>query len=290
MKDAGMADPGIHDALRQAFDRKESSSARTEETRAQTSTEGDLFTAFRDALARGRRGGPAGAEAPVPAPSAQLPNVDPAQRRAFTAVAENLRAFCAAGNRPSVVVTSATTGEGKTLCAVGLAAVLSEGPGPEVLLLEGDLRRPSLKRLFHMATDVSVEEVADGRASPARCAVGVQGVPRLFVAAAGGARADASLLCASTGFSALLAWAHESFAMTVVDTPAARVWPDACHLAREVGGAIVVVRSANVAEVRETIERIQSAGGRVLGVLPVGSAAEQFHDGLRGGALGRVRD
>jgi Mrp family chromosome partitioning ATPase len=244
-----------------------------------------MLGALRSAVERGA-GRPAGSLGE--APGARLPELPPDQRAAFGDLAKRVREMRLASGRPSVVVTAAETGEGKSLCAVGLAGALAQDPAKPVLLLDCDLRRPALRRMCGGTPEVGVEDVLEGRASIERALLPVDNSPALSVATVGGPREDAATLCVSNGMSALLESVHASFDITVIDTPAAAAYPDARHVARASGGVVVVARRAGAESVRRTVEALREAGGVVLGVVPMGEGAQRFSAGADGEARGVV--
>ena len=68
-----------------------------------------------------------------------------------------------------VMSSSALPGEGKTLTAANLALTLSESYQRQVLLIDADLRRPSVQRMFRVANVAGLNEVPASRTTTAAC-------------------------------------------------------------------------------------------------------------------------
>jgi Mrp family chromosome partitioning ATPase len=232
------------------------------------------------------------ARPPVPAgppkggATALLPEQSGEHRQAYADLAGRIAGLRLASGRRSVVVTSAETGEGKSLCAAGLAGAFAERTDGRVLLLECDFRAPSMAGLLDVDPSVSVDEVVEGRGALDGAVVPVADASELFVAAARGPRQEASRLCLSPGMSGLLQAAHGAYSMTVIDAPAALVYPDACRVARECGGTVVVARTAGPAAVRDSVAKLKASGAEVLGVVALGDAASRLYGDVEGSAGG----
>jgi capsular exopolysaccharide synthesis family protein len=138
----------------------------------------------------------------------------------------------------SLMLTSALPHEGKTLTAVNLALTLSESYARQVLLIDADLRRPSLHRLFGVSNEAGLgDALRDGGANLAVRQVS----PRLAVLPAGrpGPAPLAALTSARMGD--LIQRCANEFDWVLLDTPPVGLMPDAQLLARLTRAAILVI-------------------------------------------------
>jgi capsular exopolysaccharide synthesis family protein len=149
--------------------------------------------------------------------------------------------------RPSlaVAVTSAAPNEGKTTTSINLAAMLARLPGSSVLLLDADLRRPSVAKRIGL-----VDEADPGLAR-------VLGHPELVVddAVLPWPPLPLSVLAVDTreslplevlhspAFGALVHAARRAYRYVIVDTPPVVALPDARTLSTLVDGFLLVVRA-----------------------------------------------
>jgi capsular exopolysaccharide synthesis family protein len=178
-----------------------------------------------------------------------------------------------------VMTTSALPGEGKSLTAVNLALTLSGSYHRRVLLVDADLRRPTIQRTFGLTT---ISGLGDGmKASYDRPMPVIQLSDRLYILPAG--RPDPDPICGITSerMRRLIAQAATAFDWVLVDTPPVALLPDANLLASFVEGVLLVIRcgKAPFALVKRTLEAL--GHDRILGV--VMNAVDFAHDRNAGG-------
>ena len=164
-----------------------------------------------------------------------------------------------------VMVTSAMPGEGKTLTATNVALTLAESYKRQVLLIDADLRRPTLHSIFRLDTTLGL---GDGLLSTSESKMLVRQVsPRLAVLPAGRPSSDPMAGLTSDRMRRLIEEARQSFDWVILDTPPVMLLPDAHLLASMVEGAVMVVRANSTPF--ELIKRATDAIGRqrILGVV-----------------------
>jgi capsular exopolysaccharide synthesis family protein len=173
-----------------------------------------------------------------------------AESQAFHMLRTSLRYYNDNRDLGSVVITSAGPREGKTTVAWNLAAVSAQA-GEKVLLLEADLRQPSLAEHCRVHTERGVRDVLQGTASFAEVVNEVVVAPQtngsakpctLDVIVAGAVGGDVSALIESERMDSLIRQAQERYDLVVIDTPPMSVVPDAIPLMAKVGGVVVVTR------------------------------------------------
>jgi protein-tyrosine kinase len=138
----------------------------------------------------------------------------------------------------TLMVTSAVPREGKTLTATNLALTLSESYRRKVLLVDADLRRPSVHEIFKLANGVGLSEGL--RQDSAKLQL-VQVSPGLTVLPAGGATSDPMASLTSERMKTFVAEAAELFDWVILDTPPIGLLSDAQLLTALVDGVIVVI-------------------------------------------------
>jgi capsular exopolysaccharide synthesis family protein len=148
-------------------------------------------------------------------------------------------------------VVSATAGEGKSTVALGLAGALAREPGARVLLIEGDLKKPSLEAYLDIPRANGVAEWLTGSLAP----VPVRKVrPHdFFLLSCGRVPLGRPELLRSRRMTGLIQAARRSFDLVVMDcTPLIPV-VDAVLLQDVLDGFLLVIRARQ--SPRETIER-----------------------------------
>jgi succinoglycan biosynthesis transport protein ExoP len=164
------------------------------------------------------------------------------------------------------VFSSAIAGEGKTYSCARAAAALA-ATGTRVLLIDADLRRPTVADHFAIEGGVGLTEVMVGRATAEESIQTV--APNLSVLPAGSVPANPGELLASHAFAALLLAWREAYDVVLIDSPPVLPVADAVVLSRQATGTILVVDANRVKkpQVRHSVEAIELGGGRVVGAV-----------------------
>lgn len=162
----------------------------------------------------------------------------------FRLVRSNLQ-FATAGKENKVVmVTSNTSGEGKTFFSINLAASLTL-IGKKVALLELDLRMPSLSKQLGRSPGIGISDYLVGvkRVSLEDIVRPHAGVPGLYIASAGSLPPNPAELMASPALATLINSLKASFDYIIIDTaPVGRV-ADALSLSPLIDSTIYIVRA-----------------------------------------------
>ena len=167
-----------------------------------------------------------------------------------------------------LMVTSAQPLEGKTTTACNLAVALAYG-GAKVLLMDADMRRPSVHEAFGLVGGPGLADVLAERA-PLREAVTRVQSPSLWILPAGTPPTNPSELLSSSAMTGLAQQLRGGpFDWVVVDTPPVLAVTDAALLAKHATG-VVFVLGANMTRRRaaeRAIEMLVIAGPRILGAV-----------------------
>jgi len=197
-----------------------------------------------------------------------LPHVD-----SRSPISEAYRAFrtsllLASANSPKVIViTSTFAREGKTTTAVNLATVLAQ-MGKPVLLLDADLRRPRLQKVFkgkmnlglvnYLATNIPLEDVIQETE-----------VPHLSVVLSGPTPPNPSELLASDRMKHLIHEVRSKFAYVIFDSPPVMAVTDSIVLAASADGVVLCVHGGQTPRdiVQRAAERLRQSNIPVLGAI-----------------------
>jgi capsular exopolysaccharide synthesis family protein len=170
-----------------------------------------------------------------------------------------------------VAISSSEPGDGKTTIVANLGVSFAQ-TGRRTLLIDADLRRPGLTRLFDMKGDYGLTEVLRG---PGNCgelaaaAVRPSGHQALDVLPSGTRPLDPADLLSSGRFAELLAWAAARYDQVLVDSPPLLVASDAVVVGRMAGSLMLVVQPQKNHRrlVVRAVEEARSAGLNVIGVV-----------------------
>ena len=164
-----------------------------------------------------------------------------------------------------VMVVSAAPAEGKTLTAANLALTFSESYKRTVLLIDADLRRPSLHKVFR--TD-NARGLTEGLTAPEESKLPVRQVSeRLALLQAGQPNGDPMAGLTSERMRRVISEAREAFDWVIIDSPPVVLLPDANLLGAMVDGAVMVVKAGSTPY--DLVQRAIEAIGkdRILGIV-----------------------
>ena len=173
----------------------------------------------------------------------------------------------------SFVVTSAGKGEGKSSTAANLALLISRA-GKDVVVVDADLRKPSLAGYFNAEASYGLTNVLSGSAQLDDMLQQISG-ERITVLASGPVSRNPSEMLSSDAMEHLLTELHERFDIVIVDTPPVLAVTDALLAGKHTDGMIIVarMRSTTRSALRRSIEAIERVHARLLGVI-VNAAVE----------------
>ncbi len=142
----------------------------------------------------------------------------------------------------TLVVSSAGRGDGKTTTSLNIAGVLALKKGERVILVEADLRRPSLAPLLGLAPHLGLAEFLEEKCSLMEAVVQVEQIPGLYLLLAGSARLNPAELLDSDAWRRLCQTLRDQFTFTVLDAPPVAGVADYELLQVAADGIILVAR------------------------------------------------
>lgn len=167
----------------------------------------------------------------------------------------------------SILFTSATPGEGKSTTALHLAIAHAD-QGKRTLLVDADLRRPTLHKKLLVSSATGLANVLTGQCSWTEAVAEVPGMPNLSIIPAGPPSRRAADLIGS-GISDILDEAGRSFDLIIVDGPPLLGFAEPMQLAIAVDGVVVVAVAGetNLKAVGASITTLQRLRTNVLGLV-----------------------
>lgn len=176
--------------------------------------------------------------------------------------------FSSAGKAPKVILcTSATAQEGKTLSSANLAATMAQS-GSRVLLIDCDLRRPRLHKIFKISRDRGISNVLVGDC-PIDDVIIPTSLENLSMVPCGPIPPNPSELLGSLVMQRTLEELGTRFDRIILDTPPITAVTDAVLLGRFVDGVVLVVRAHKAARemVSNALKHMAGAKAHILGAV-----------------------
>ncbi|MBT2568946.1 polysaccharide biosynthesis tyrosine autokinase [Arthrobacter sp. ISL-85] len=199
--------------------------------------------------------------------AAQLHDAGGAMAEALRELRTNL-SFLDVDQPPRViVVTSSMQAEGKSTVTANLAVTMAAS-GENVVVVDGDLRRPTLMDVFNLVPGVGVTDVLTGTAELVDVLQPWGALPNLSVLGSGRIPPNPSELLGSRAMKNMLTTLAKD-AIVLIDAPPLLPVTDAAVLSRAADGAIVVIRTGKTTQEQldQSLGNLEKVKGRILGAV-----------------------
>ncbi len=170
-----------------------------------------------------------------------------------------------------LLVSSTMQGEGKSNLSSNLAVAVAQ-TGKKVLLIDGDLRRSRLHKVFKISPDKGLSNIWDSDTARADYASNVQpvaDVANLYVMTAGQRPPNPADLLNTPRLADFIAWAQKNYDTVLVDCPAILPVSDTMLWGRFIPRTIFVIKygKTNVRSAKMALDKLYKAGIKVLGAV-----------------------
>ncbi|MDD3225153.1 MAG: CpsD/CapB family tyrosine-protein kinase [Clostridium sp.] len=169
-------------------------------------------------------------------------------------------------NMDTILVTSSGPGEGKSTITANLALTVAE-TGKKVLLIDCDLRKPSIHKKFNISNNRGISNLLIGQHKFAD--VIQRYTENLYVLTSGTIPPNPSEMLSSRKMKAFLEEARKTFDFIILDTPPVIAVTDAQLLSTMVGGVLLVVASgqAEISATQRAKELLEQVKANIIGVV-----------------------
>ncbi|MEM4997268.1 CpsD/CapB family tyrosine-protein kinase [Priestia sp. SB1] len=167
----------------------------------------------------------------------------------------------------ALVVTSPQPGEGKSTITSNLAVVFAQ-QGKRVLLIDADLRKPTVHYTFNTENHVGLSNVLSRQATLQK-AVKASSQENLWILTSGPIPPNPSELLGSKSMNALLDEVKNKYDFVLLDSPPVLAVTDAQVLGNLTDGVVLVISSGNtkIDSARKAKELLENAKAKILGVV-----------------------
>jgi succinoglycan biosynthesis transport protein ExoP len=188
----------------------------------------------------------------------------------------------------TILVTSGGPGEGKTTAATALAEIMADG-GSRVLLVDADLRRPRIHKIFGIEPDNGLSSLILGEGTPETVIRPTQ-VENLSVLVCGPVPPNPAELLHTEAFKAVLSAAVRRFDRVIIDSPPAGAVADAVVLSTQVDGTLFIIRAGQTSReaAARSVRALTDVKARIFGAVlnnldPQDQRYGQYYDYYRYG-------
>ena len=176
--------------------------------------------------------------------------------------------FSSSQSVPQVIlVSSAGPQEGKTVTATNLAITMAQS-GSKVIVIDCDLRRPKIHKIFDFTRDEGVTNLLVGKKNISGVVVNT-GIKNLDIIPCGPIPPNPSEILGSGRMTNLIGILRRNYTRILIDSPPVTAVTDAVVLSKFVDGVVLVVRANYMAReiIKNGLNQLQSVGASVLGVV-----------------------
>lgn len=166
----------------------------------------------------------------------------------------------------TIVITSPGTGVGKTTLTANLALAISQS-GKSVLIIDCDLRKPALHKIFEISNVKGLSDVLIENLNIEEIVHSVS--ENLDVLTAGNVQRNASEILSSQNMSSFLRKVETKYDKIIIDSPALLSVTDAQVLSTKVDGIVFVIASeqSSIESVRKSTELLNIVNANIIGVV-----------------------
>ena len=175
-----------------------------------------------------------------------------------------------------ILVSSALPLEGKSVTAANLAVTMAQA-GSKVLIIDCDMRRPKIHKLFSIDMDRGISNLLTGDYNAGRAIVHTK-IPNLDVLASGPGVPNATDVLGTKRLDDLLSALRKYYDNIIIDSPPATLLADAVVLSKFVDGVVIVVRAADTAKkiVKNGAEKFLNVGAKIVGTVLNGVVLSRY--------------
>lgn len=187
---------------------------------------------------------------------------------AFRTLRTNIQFSSIDSKLHSIVVTSSKPDEGKSTVIQNLAISMAL-TNIRVLLIDADLRKPTLYKYFNIGNNSGLTNILMDQAEEEKIVHMIPEVPDLHVITSGPIPPNPSELLSSKKMAAFLERITEKYDLVLIDSPPVGIVTDAAILSTMVDGTLLVCKQGgtNIPELVQAKENLEKVNANILGVV-----------------------
>lgn len=186
---------------------------------------------------------------------------------AFNSLCNNLMVTMSMNDEKIIVISSPEMSDGKSTVSLHLAKTMAK-MGNRVLLMDLDLRRPSIHKKLNMSNKSGIKVLLSKNANIDQC-IHKNVFEKMDIILSGGISPNPAEMFSSKRMESLINQLKDNYDYIVIDSPPVNVVNDACIISKLAAGIVVVLRSnlTHFDDFKHSVENIEIAHGKILGVI-----------------------
>lgn len=187
---------------------------------------------------------------------------------AYKMIRTNLQFLRMKNNLKTLLITSTSSGEGKTTTACNIAIVFAKA-GNRTLLLDADLRRPNIHKIFGLENKIGLMHLLLNNEEVYTDCIQKVDIPNLDIITSGGTPQNSSEVLGSDRMIEIIGEIKNNYDIVIVDAPPVGMVTDAAVLSNHVDGVIFIVAFGKIDAVSASRAKdsLIGVGSNVLGVI-----------------------
>lgn len=187
---------------------------------------------------------------------------------AYHTLRSTLELSTSAGVPRTLLFTSGQQGEGKSTSALQIAADYAKA-GKKVLIIDADMRRPSLHRKLDRFNETGLSSVLAAQTTLPEAVQTIAERPNLHLLSSGPLPPSPAELLSSQMLRSVLDQAAQTYDLVVLDGPPVLALADASILAAAAAGTVIIIQAdrSRTQQLRSSIDRLRTAGAHLVGAV-----------------------
>jgi len=189
-----------------------------------------------------------------------------------------------------LAVTSAVPGEGKTSVSAQLAVSIARSTGEPTLLIDADMRKPDVYRMFQIPNEPGLADLLDDKCD-LESAILTTCSDHIHVLPAGQLHKSPHTLLGSEQFVSLLKRFRQTYRFVVIDTAPILAASETLVIAKQADGTLVCAMQnhSRTNQLRQVCQRLEATGARPVGTVLNGVSSRQYASRYGGYGYERYR-
>lgn len=185
-------------------------------------------------------------------------------KEAYSSIRTNLLFFQQGEECPVFIITSPTANNGKSINSINMAVSFAQ-MGKKTLLIDADMRNPTIHRLFSIPVKNGLSEILAGLTD--NITVSKTDIENLSVLTAGKIPPNPAELLASSRTDKLLSFVKQHYDCVFIDTPPVNLVTDPTSFATKSTGYIMIIKAGvtDTQNTRKAVESLTSLGANIVG-------------------------